>query len=123
MKLPQNHQAVMPYLMLPNAAAFLTFTQTVFDATLSFSEMQEDSTKYRHAEISISGATIMFCDTVADWGEATAQLFVYVPSADEAYHKAIAAGAASVMPLSDQSYGRTCGVRDSNGNVWWITSV
>jgi len=27
------------------------------------------------------------------------------------------------MQLSDQSYGRTCGVKDPCGNSWWITSV
>ena len=35
----------------------------------------------------------------------------------------IDAGATTVMGLSDQDYGRTCGLTDPLGNVWWITSV
>jgi PhnB protein len=28
-----------------------------------------------------------------------------------------------VLPLSDQNYGRSGGVKDPAGNIWWITSV
>lgn len=32
-----------------------------------------------------------------------------------------AAGATTVMEISDEDYGRTGGVRDSNGNTWLLT--
>ena len=41
----------------------------------------------------------------------------------ESFKKAIAEGATVLMELSDQNYGRTCGVTDPFGNIWWITSV
>jgi PhnB protein len=123
MNIPKTHQAVMAYLMLDNAAPFITFTEKAFNASLINKTMKEDGTGIMHSEVSIGGCTIMFCDTAPQWPAATANLFVYVDNADEAYAKALAAGATSIMELSDQSYGRTCGVKDPTGNVWWITSV
>ena len=50
-------------------------------------------------------------------------MFVYVEDADETYKKAVENGAETVMPPDDQPYGRSCGVTDPFGNVWWITSI
>lgn len=112
----------MPYLMLDGAAAFIDFTRAVFDASLITKTMQEANDKIRHAEIEIDGSIIMFCDSTDDWKTANANLFVYVNDADECYQKAVDNGAETIMPLSDQDYGRTCGVIDPLGNTWWITS-
>jgi PhnB protein len=123
MKYPDTHQAVMPYLMLKNAAGFIDFTAAVFAATLHMKRMRETGDVIMHAEININGSTIMFCDTTEDWSTSTANLFVYVQDADNSYQLAIDNGAATVMELSDQDYGRTCGVKDPFGNSWWITSI
>ncbi len=123
MKIPEKHQAVMPYLMLDGAAGFIEFTRAVFNATLLTQKMHNGSDKIMHAEIEIGGSAIMFSDTTADWKAATANLFVYVEDADDCYQKAVNNGAETIMSLSDQDYGRTCGVVDPLGNTWWITSV
>jgi len=102
----------------------LNFTQAVFNAKLTtdMHKLHENGT-VMHSEITIGGSTIMFTDATEQWKEQTANLFVYVDDADETYKKAIASGATTVMELSDQNYGRTCGVSDPLGNVWWITAV
>lgn len=123
MNIPKGHQSVMPYLMLSSAATFISFVKNVFDAELTFERNREDSQTLMHAEVQISGATIMFCDAPDQWAIQNANLFVYVPNADETYQKALTAAAETIMPLSDQDYGRTCGVKDPTGNVWWITSI
>jgi PhnB protein len=124
MNIPNTHQAVMPYLMLNGARKFTDFIKTVFNAEITHQHLREDQTGLlRHGEAQISGSTIMYCDAIEPWGTATSNLFVYVDNADESFHKAIAAGAAIVMELSNQDYGRTCGVKDTTGNVWWISSV
>jgi PhnB protein len=123
MNIPAGHQAVMPYLILKNASKFIEFTKKVFDAADSNTpHLREDGT-VMHAEIIINGSTIMVTDEIKDWSKQTANLFVYVPNADEAYQKALDNGATTLMGLSDQEYGRTCGVTDPFGNVWWITSI
>ncbi|QMU27411.1 VOC family protein [Adhaeribacter radiodurans] len=122
MNIPNGHQSVMPYLMLNGAASFINFVQQVFDAKLTMERKRNDH-QIRHAEVQINTSTIMFCDATEEWKAQNANLFVYVPNADETYEKAINAGAETIMPLSDQDYGRTCGITDPTGNVWWITSI
>ena len=50
-------------------------------------------------------------------------LQVYVPDADAAYHRALKAGATSLLQPANQFYGdRTASVRDSSGNNWYIAT-
>ena len=123
LKIPNGHQAIMPYLMLNGAAKFRDFVVDVFGGTVTSLHNQPDSELIKHSEIQIEGSTIMFSDATKDWPAHPANLFVYVKNADETYEKALQEGGTSIMELTDQDYGRTCGVSDPCGNVWWITSV
>ncbi|MEJ5994718.1 VOC family protein [Pedobacter sp. Du54] len=122
MNIPQNHQGLMPYLMLDEPEKFIDFVEKIFNATISAKHLTPDG-KIQHCEATINGSTIMFSSTNMDWKAETANLFVYVNDVDTTYEKAIANGAISIMGISNQSYGRTCGVKDPCGNVWWITTV
>ena len=122
MKLPVGHQTIMPYLIVNGALKFIEFTKNVFNAKSNTQALREDGT-VMHAEVIIDGSTIMVTDESKDWAKQTANLFVYVPNADESFKKATEAGATVLMELSNQDYGRTCGVTDPFGNVWWITSI
>jgi len=62
MKIPNGHQAIMPYLMLVDAAKFIDFCQNVFNATLLSSRKRDDGVTIMHAEINIDGSTIMFSE-------------------------------------------------------------
>ena len=123
MTIPSTHQSVMPYLILNNASKFYDFAQMVFDAETLHLEKQEDNETIRHGEIKIGDSTIMFSNSRPEWSAQTANLFIYVEDADDTYQKALDHSAISVMELSDAEYGRTCGVKDPTGNIWWITSV
>ena len=121
-KIPANYQTVMPYLIIKNAASFSLFMQSVFDAKEIHRTMRDENT-IMHAELQIDDSTIMFADSTEQYQPSPAGLFIYVDDADERYEKSIEAGATVVMELSDQPYGRTCGVLDPFENTWWITSV
>ena len=123
MKIPNSHQTIMPYLVIAGAEKFIEFTQKVFNAEETFKRMREDGKTIMHSEIQIGGSTIMFADTTELLKPRPAGLFIYVENADETYKKAIDEGATTVMELSDQDYGRSCGVTDPFGNIWWVTSV
>ncbi len=123
MNLPINHQTIMPYLILDGASEFIDFTQKVFDSEKSNTNVLRNDGTIMHAEIILHGSTIMVADQTKDWTKHNSNLFVYVPNADETYQKALDHGATNLMGLSNQDYGRTCGVTDPFGNVWWITSV
>ena len=110
----------MPYLMMEDAA-FIDFIKTVFDAEMTHESMRDG--KVGHCEAQIGGSTIMFSNSRDEWKPATANMFVYVPDADETYKRALDAGASSIMEIADQDYGRSGGFSDTFGNVWWVTSA
>jgi PhnB protein len=121
--IPNGHQAVMPYLMLNNASSFQEFVQKVFGAQISAKHFQPQSEKIMHAEASIHGAVIMFCDSTEKYASQTANMFVYVTDADATFQAALENGGVAVTEPADQEYGRSCGISDPCGNVWWITSI
>ena len=123
-KVPNGHQTLMPYLMLEGAAKFKEFTINVFGGNIISTHFQEDDpTMIKHSEVKIGDSTIMFCDARAEWPAQPSNMFIYVENADDTYQKALSEGATKVMEPADQDYGRSCGVTDPCGNVWWITSV
>lgn len=122
LKIPEGYQCVMPYLIVKDAAKFIIFMQNVFDAKEAHRSMRDEKL-IQHAEVKVGGSTIMFADSTAQYPPQGAGMFIYVADADEAYKKALSNGATAVTKMSDQNYGRTGGVADPFGNVWWITSV
>ncbi|HXR83459.1 MAG TPA: VOC family protein [Hanamia sp.] len=121
MNIPENYQTVMPYLILPNAARFISFTEKVFGAKEKLKYMRDVAT-IMHAEIMIEGSTIMLADATEEFKTSTAGLFIYVENADETFAKAMNEGATVVREIADQDYGRSGGIKDPFGNVWWITT-
>ena len=121
-KFPAEYQQVMPYLILPDPAAFLKFAKEVLGATEKMINRDADGT-FRHCEVMVGDSVIMFSVTMEGWPSHTAGLFVYVADADAAYDIALTLGATSVMPVGNQPYGRSGGVRDTNGNTWWLTTA
>ena len=122
MPIPTQYQTVIPYLIINNALDFLYFMQNLFGAEIVSKHMHND-TALMHAELKVGNATIMCGSASAEWQPLTSSLFIYVDDADVSYAKALELGCTSIMELSNQEYGRTCGVKDVYGNIWWITSV
>ncbi|MEP6464781.1 MAG: VOC family protein [Parafilimonas sp.] len=122
-KIPEGYHTITPYLIVKNAAAFIEFTQKVFNAELLLKHMR-DETIIMHAEIKIGGdSIIMFADSTEEYAPKPASFFIYVQDADSTYENALQNGATAVIKMSDQSYGRSGGVEDAFGNTWWITTV
>lgn len=121
MEIQQGHQVVMPYLVIPNAVKFYDFVQKVFGGRETARFLNDDQS-LMHGEVNIGGSTIMFGNSSEQWSPQPAGLYIAVEDADETYKKALENGATVVMELSDKDYGRTGGVKDPFGNVWWITA-
>ena len=50
-------------------------------------------------------------------------IYVYVPDVDASYRRALERGAVSIAAPEDKPYQeRAAGVRDTFGNVWWIST-
>lgn len=122
MKLPDNHQTVMPYLVLRDVRGFLKFAQNVFDAEILVEHLDENN-RVMHTEIKIGDSTIMMGEANEFWSVNNAGMFIYVDNADKTFQLAVNEGGESVMELTDKDYGRCGGIKDPFGNIWWITSL
>ena len=126
--IPEGVQAVTPYLITSNAGEMIEFYKKVFGATETM-RFQEPGGRIGHAELKISGATIMLSDEYPDMGflspkslggaRSPVAIHIYVDNVDEVYKKALAAGAISLREPADQFYGdRNAQVRDPSGHSW-----
>lgn len=120
MKIPTQYNRLMPYMIIPNAAGFVSFMKDVFGAEEQMIVPRSEGV-IMHGELRIGDAVIMFADVTPEFTAKPAGIFIYVESVEDTYKKAIAAGAVSVMEPVQQPYGLTCGFKDAFGNDWWPT--
>ena len=118
MKIPEQYNRLMPYLIIPDTANFLAFMKAVFNAEEQMIVPRADG-GIMHGEIRIGDAVIMFSNVTEQFSAKPAGMFIYVDDVKETYAKAIAAGATSIMEPAQQSYGFSCGFKDAFGNDWW----
>lgn len=123
MKIPEGYQRVMPYLILENADGFMKFAKSIFGATEKMKVNREGEEVIMHAEVMIGDCTIMFANSTEQFPVMNSNMFIYVEDVDKTYNEALEAGSSSLMPPAEQEYGRSCGIQDPYGNVWWVTSV
>jgi PhnB protein len=124
MKIPEQYNQLMPYLILKGTDGFKKFMEKVFEAKEQLIVPGKDGT-VMHGELRIGEAVIMFGEASEQFNVMNAGMYLHVDDADITYKKALAAGAHVIagQEPSDKEYGRTCGVNDPFGNTWWITSV
>jgi PhnB protein len=73
-------------LFIKNEAAFIEFTQKVFDAEVLNKHMRDEITII-HARIKINDSIIMFADSTGRYPPQPAGFFIYVDNGDEVYNK------------------------------------
>ncbi|EGM76428.1 hypothetical protein Rhein_3490 [Rheinheimera sp. A13L] len=128
--IPAGYAAVLPYLVIKNAAAAFEFYQKAFGAE-TIMRMNMPSGAVMHAEMRIGSATFMFSEQNDQWGtkspdmlgNSPVTLMLYVPDVDAFVERAVAAGAALTMPVSDQFWGDRSGcLQDPFGHLWMIST-
>lgn len=116
------HQALVPYLVVSDAARLLDFLRDAFGAT-EVMRVPRPGGGVQHAEVAIGDARVELADGTAQYPSRAGALHVYVPDADAVYARALAAGGESLYGPVDQPYGdREAGVRDPGGNAWFIAT-
>jgi len=117
----ENRHAVTPYITVHNPADLIDFVTQSFGAIEHF--RATGSAGGMHAEVSIGDSIVMIGGAEHIEPMPTA-IHLYVPNVDEAYERALKAGAKSLMPVVDQPYGeRSGGVEDAEGNRWYIATT
>jgi PhnB protein len=120
--IPDGYHSLTPIVTVEGASKLIDFLKQVFNA--------EEDEVYRgpdgrviHAELRIGDSIVMLSDSTLEFPALPAMINVYTEDVDAAYERALKAGATSLREPSNQFYGdRTAGVKDANGNQWWIAT-
>lgn len=116
----EGFHTVTPYLTVQQPSELLEFLKQSFLAT----ELGRTtgSAGGMHAEVRIGDSMLMVGGGVGLKQMPTA-IHLYVPDVDEAYQRAVNAGATSLFEPADQPYGERSGaVQDPFGNRWYIAT-
>ncbi|MFO1390056.1 VOC family protein [Cellvibrio sp.] len=117
---PDGHNSVSPYLLIENVEQEIEFLLKTFEATLLY-KIDGPNNSIKHAEVKIDDSVIMLGERQNQGFSVISSTHIYVKSVDETYKRALASGATSVSEPKDQAYGdRSAGVKDAQGNFWWI---
>jgi PhnB protein len=124
--IPEGYHSITPYLMVKDADKSIEFYKKAFDAELPSPALKGPNGKTAHAEMKIGDSRLMIgsqMDGQDNKPTDAIHLHLYVPDCDAVFKKATAAGAKSVVDVTDQFYGdRSGAVKDPDGHTWWIAT-
>ncbi|WOI52739.1 VOC family protein [Parvularcula sp. LCG005] len=114
----------IPSLVVKDARAALKLYETAFGAQIGH-VMEGSGGKVMHAAFKIGNTTLFINDDMEMMprhpspGTQSTGFYVYVPSCDEAYKRALDTGMTSVFEPKDMFWGdRTSAVQDEFGYIW-----
>jgi len=113
---------ITTFFSVAGSARFIDFLKHAFSA--------EEVVRYDSAEGEVNHAKIRIGNSVVALREARGlqesqpmMIYMYVDDCDAVYEQALRAGAKSISPVADQSYGdRHGGVEDAWGNQWYVAT-
>ena len=118
------------YITVKGCNEAIEFYKKAFGAT-ERGRLLMPSGKIGHAEIVIEGSLLMLAEENIEWGNRSPETIggnpmsfgLYVKDVDQAFKKAVDAGATIVMGIEDMFYGDRVGqVKDPFGYKWMITT-
>jgi uncharacterized glyoxalase superfamily protein PhnB len=119
---PDGYSSVSPWVISRDTAALIDFAKAAFDAE-EMGRMTDEHGVIGHAELRIGDSVVLAFDAKPEWPDTPAFLRLYVSDGDEAFSRAIRAGAMPVTEMTPLFWGDRVGrVRDPLGNLWWIQS-
>lgn len=120
---PERYSSVCPYLMIESVEKQLDFLKVVFNAEVS-EQLRLSDGSIQHGEVSIGDSVIMMGKARPEWPASYGANYVFVDNADDVYKRALTYGATPLMEPADRYYGyREGGIKDPQGNTWWIAQV
>jgi PhnB protein len=119
--------AVTPTLTIRDVDKALGFYTRAFGAEERMRFLGPDEKSIMHAEIKIGDSIMMLgeehpemgCQGPQSLGGTPVSLYLYVEDADQAFTRAVAAGAKADQPVADMFWGDRCGqLTDPFGHKW-----
>lgn len=127
---PEGYHTLNPYFAVHDAAAAIEFYKEAFGAT-ERTRMNGPGGSIMHAELQIGDSVLMLGDEAPEMGASSPKtigdtpvgLMVYVENVDQAFAKAVEAGAEVEMPPMDMFWGdRFCKLKDPFGHKWSLAT-
>ncbi len=130
--IPDHLRAVTPRLIVRDGSAAIDFYRQAFGAEESGERFTGPGGEVIHAEIRIRDSVVMISEGSdqdapaqspdSNNGVVTAIMALHWESVDDAWERALAAGAEVIYPLADQFYGERGGrLRDPFGQQWMMS--
>jgi PhnB protein len=125
-----GYHTLTPYITVRGAAKAIEFYKQALGAT-EVMRFEMPGGVIAHAEIQIGESRFMLGEEMPEWGNRGPEalggtaggMCVYVPDADAAFARAVAAGAHPAKPVQDQFYGdRSGSVTDPFGHKWTLAT-
>ncbi len=129
--IPAGYHTLTPGFCVRGALEALDFYKKAFGATERMRLMKPGGTTLAHAELKIGDSLFMVGEEEPAMGAKSAQtlggspvnFYIYVKAVDAAVEKALAAGAKTVMPVTDMFWGDRIGsVEDPYGQKWTLAT-
>lgn len=123
---PQGFHTLTPHLTVRNADQALEFYKNALGAEILHVARMPDG-KVMHAGLRIGDSMLMLNEEMPEFGALSplslggtgVTIHIYTENVDEAFNRAVSAGAEVKMPLMDQFWGDRYGlVADPYGHKW-----
>jgi PhnB protein len=111
---PSGYNDLSAYLIVNGAGKLMPFLKAAFGAKEL--RLYGQSESIAHAEVRIGDSVLMLADATDQWPAVRSVLHVYVPDADEAYQRALAAGGTAVQVT--QTVGRRSRIPSATCGQW-----
>lgn len=127
--IPSGFHSLTPHLVVAGGAAAIDFYKKAFGA-VEHSRLEQNG-RVINAQLQIGNSMFMLVDEFKEWGSNSplalngtpVSLHLYVENADEAFQKAVTAGATGIMPVNDMFWGDRYGVlKDPFGHTWSVAT-
>ena len=127
---PEGYHTLTPFLTVRNAVKAIEFYKQAFGAQ-ERGVAKDPTGKVMHAEVKIGDSIIMLSDEFPEFGSLSPEsggspsmgLHIYIENVDQAFDRAVKAGAKVEMPVADQFWGDRYGrLKDPFGHKWSIAT-
>ena len=120
--IPEQLRPVTPFLHPVGAGGLIDFMKQAFGAEEISREASPEG-MIHHAMVRIGNSMIEMGEAHGEAQPMPPALFMTVANLEEAYERALKAGATSLQTPSKQPYGRTAWVKDAWENVWYLVEA
>jgi PhnB protein len=119
---PAGYHTLTPSFNVEDGEGAIEFLKTAFGATLRARYDGPDG-KLAHCEMQIGDSVVMFGAPMDGTGPHPLRAMIYVDNCDQAFQRALSAGAKSKQAPALQFWGdRTGRVVDPFGNEWYLAT-